>query len=173
MKVCKKCKTPKEGVDFYTMKNNRDGLSGKCKKCFSAERVEYGNNNRDKINIKRRLPESREKRSAKRRDRHTNATEEKKEAKARRRAQQRVNGKQQRAVYINANRIKINAISRVNKAVKNGSIIRGLCEVCGSEKHIHGHHDDYAKPLDIRWLCSYHHKKWHADNGEGKNGRVI
>lgn len=56
----------------------------------------------------------------------------------------------------------------VNRAVKIGAIERGLCEVCCSST-VHAHHDDYDKPLDVRWLCSKHHKQWHIENGEGKN----
>jgi len=41
--------------------------------------------------------------------------------------------------------------------------------VCGSSEYIHAHHDDYDKPLDVRWLCAAHHKQWHDENGEAKN----
>lgn len=44
------------------------------------------------------------------------------------------------------------------------------CEVCGGKTSVHAHHDDYAKPLNIRWLCAAHHRQWHLANGEGKNG---
>ena len=38
------------------------------------------------------------------------------------------------------------------------------CEVCGSDNHIHRHHSDYKKPLDVMFLCSKHHKQWHNNN---------
>lgn len=56
----------------------------------------------------------------------------------------------------------------VKRAVKIGALSRGLCEVCGSSK-VHGHHDDYDKQLEVRWLCAKHHYDWHAENGEGEN----
>lgn len=35
------------------------------------------------------------------------------------------------------------------------------------------HHDDYAKPLEVRWLCALHHQRHHADTGqEGANKRA-
>lgn len=51
----------------------------------------------------------------------------------------------------------------VGRAIKNGTLIRGKCEVCGSEK-VHGHHDDYDKPLVVRWLCHKHHMELHRLN---------
>ena len=34
--------------------------------------------------------------------------------------------------------------------------------MCGTTTNIHAHHDDYSKPLDVRWLCNFHHGKHHA-----------
>lgn len=54
----------------------------------------------------------------------------------------------------------------VRAAVKSGRLERRPCEECGAEK-VHAHHDDYAKPLDVRWLCPYHHVHAHlAVKGE-------
>lgn len=57
----------------------------------------------------------------------------------------------------------------VGYAKKIGSLKVMPCEVCGSMKSTHAHHDDYDKPLEVRWLCPEHHFKWHKENGEGRN----
>ena len=45
----------------------------------------------------------------------------------------------------------------VKRAVKSGKLIKQPCELCGNEP-TQAHHDDYAKPLDVRWLCVPHHQ---------------
>ena len=46
------------------------------------------------------------------------------------------------------------------KAVKQGSIERRPCEECGASS-AEGHHEDYSKPLEVRWLCPLHHRAVH------------
>ncbi len=60
------------------------------------------------------------------------------------------------------------AHNMVNNAIRDGKLFSEQCEICGSHSS-HAHHDDYAKPLNVRWLCAVHHKEWHKENGEGKN----
>lgn len=45
----------------------------------------------------------------------------------------------------------------VAAAIHSGALVRRPCEVCGKEKS-EAHHDDYAKPLDVKWLCRFHHR---------------
>lgn len=57
-------------------------------------------------------------------------------------------------------------------AITTGKLVRQPCEECGAEK-ADAHHDDYAKPLEVRWLCRSHHRQWHVDNGEALNAFTV
>lgn len=46
-------------------------------------------------------------------------------------------------------------------AVKIGNIKRGRCEIC-KKPNAQGHHEDYNKPLDVRWFCHLHHAEFHS-----------
>ena len=48
----------------------------------------------------------------------------------------------------------------VGTALKRGKLQRKPCEVCGDTK-VEGHHDDYDKRLEVRWLCHAHHLVHH------------
>ena len=64
---------------------------------------------------------------------------------------------------------KYKARTMVGNAIRDEKLFREPCEQCGSTESIHGHHDDYAKPLNVRWLCAAHHSQWHKKHGEGAN----
>ena len=53
------------------------------------------------------------------------------------------------------------ARDKTNREINSGRLVRQPCEVCGSVP-THAHHDDYEKPLDVRWLCRSHHVEHHA-----------
>lgn len=70
------------------------------------------------------------------------------------------------------------AQNKAEKAIKRGSLVPLACETCGvtgtfknGRNKIQGHHDDYAKPLEVRWLCQSCHYNWHRVNGPGKNAK--
>ncbi len=53
--------------------------------------------------------------------------------------------------------------AKVYRAIKTGKMKRGVCESCGIS-NTQAHHDDYNKPLDVRWLCREHHENVHHIN---------
>ena len=48
------------------------------------------------------------------------------------------------------------ARNAVRYALEAGTLEKGPCEVCG-DPVTQAHHDDYEKPLTVRWLCTVHH----------------
>lgn len=57
---------------------------------------------------------------------------------------------------------KLAARQAVLIALRKGDLTKQPCQQCGAAK-TQAHHDDYSKPLDVRWLCQpchvAHHKK--------------
>ncbi len=65
---------------------------------------------------------------------------------------------------IEERKIRRQARSILNHAIRDGLLTRKNCEVC--HRKAEAHHSDYAKPLDVKWLCFYHHRKHHNQNPE-------
>lgn len=68
-----------------------------------------------------------------------------------------------------ASKVQRQVVQKVRTAVKYGKLEKQPCEVCGTTKNVDAHHDDYEKPLEVRWLCKSHHKLHHLKNGPAKN----
>jgi len=159
-KKCFKCGEVKPLSEFYKHKQMADGHLNKCKECNKKDVKE----NRDKnIDYYRDYDKTRFKEDPRVKARHkryakTEAGKEK--------------GNEAKRRYQANNPIKRLATNVVNNAVRDGKIVKPHnCESCGDESNrMHGHHDDYAFPLVVRWLCPKCHKAWHNENGEAKNG---
>ena len=66
--------------------------------------------------------------------------------------------------------VKARANDILEHAIEKGLVVRRVhCETCGSagkpykdgRSSIQAHHDDYNKPLAVRWLCQPCHHEWH------------
>jgi hypothetical protein len=64
--------------------------------------------------------------------------------------------------YYGNNPEKVKAHRLLNQALINKTLVILPCEVCGSTNKIQAHHDDYSKPLNVRWLCAKHHIELHT-----------
>jgi len=61
---------------------------------------------------------------------------------------------------------KTRAQNQAKYAIRKGVLVRGPCEVgIDCRGAIQAHHDDYSKPLDVRWLCRRHHAMHHVALG--------
>lgn len=72
------------------------------------------------------------------------------------------------------NPTKKNAYMAIDAAIRAGMMVRpSVCSGCGcsdDEHRIEAHHYDYAKPLDVIWLCTPCHRRMDAQRRvrEGK-----
>lgn len=56
------------------------------------------------------------------------------------------------------------AAQAVHKAEKKGILKRPKkCQRCGASSRVHAHHDDYSKPLDVKYICQPCHIKIHQE----------
>ena len=135
MKRCFKCGEEKEITEFYKHPMMADGHLGKCKECTKRDVHE----NYDLKFEKYREYE---------RERFLDQDRKKKIIEYHRKMRM-------------LNRIKYKARQAVGNAIRDGLIEREPCEVCGAHDS-QAHHDDYSKPLLIRWLCFVHHRLTHG-----------
>jgi hypothetical protein len=52
----------------------------------------------------------------------------------------------------------------LNKAVAAGEVVKpDTCQLCGSKPgRLNAHHEQYARPLDVLWLCMSCHARLHV-----------
>jgi hypothetical protein len=66
------------------------------------------------------------------------------------------------AIWNGKSRDKLEAHAAVRVALRQGLLRRGNCEICGSFR-VDAHHENYSRPLEVRWLCRRHHQALHAE----------
>lgn len=133
-KKCSACGLELPLSEFNKNRRNRDGLQSVCRKCFSDyNRRRYASDpDRHKSNAKRYREENPE------------------------------NVFDTRMRMCAKNPTKKNANEAVSLALRIGIMERPMfCAGCGcsdSEHRIEAHHHDYAKPLEVAWLCTPCHR---------------
>lgn len=149
MKTCFKCGAEQPLSEFYAHPMMRDGHLNKCKTCTKSDvraRAQAKKPQiREYLREKQRTPEYVAKRQAYLR------TDAGKAMMARARAKYAAMYPERRAAHV-----------AVGNAIKQGLLTKQPCEVCGCEQS-EAHHDDYSKQLDVRWLCTRHHKEHHRE----------
>lgn len=136
---CPRCFCWNPESDFYKSKKTRNGLTSQCKACHTEGSIRTRNEDT--------------KRSANRKYMRL----------ARQRSPEMFREKEK--VY-SVNRPKDErwkARVVLNQAVRRGNIKKpDACSRCGcGHLVIEAHHDDYSKPLDVKWLCSECHGEVH------------
>lgn len=133
-KACFKCGNVLPLSEFYKHPYMGDGHLGKCKACTKRDVHEnYIANREAKSEYERERHQRPERKAAQKAYLKSHAERSPDKAKARR---------------------------DVARAVREGKLERQPCEVCGARAQ--GHHPDYSKPLDVRWLCFLHHREEHG-----------
>lgn len=57
---------------------------------------------------------------------------------------------------------RMKARNKVSAAVRSGVLQKRPCAFCGADGRLEAHHHDYEKPLDVTWLCTPCHRRFHA-----------
>ena len=137
MKECFKCKTVKPLSEFYKHSGMADGHLNKCKTCTKKDVGEHREKNIKKIRAY---------------DRERGKNKERIQAQVQITRAWREEDKRRQKAHI-----------AVARAVRRGELVRQPCEQCGKLPSV-GHHDDYDKPLVVRWLCQACHKHHHQQH---------
>lgn len=138
LKRCFKCSAELPLSEFYKHPMMADGHLGKCKACAKQD-------------VKTNYSKRREQYS--RYEKARNQRPQRKAALASSVLRRRVRNPE-----------KYRARTAVGNALRDGRLQREPCEVCGA--HAEAHHDDYSKPLAVRWLCFAHHREHHRIEGD-------
>ena len=148
-KICFKCKREKSLKEFYKHNQMADGHLNKCKQCTKSDATNHRWNNIEKV---RQYDRNRGNLSHRITARQTYQKTQRGIAALNR----------GRLAYIKRNPEKDAAATILNNRIRDGKIIKPkICSHCGKTERIHGHHEDYSKPLDVEWLCSKCHKQKH------------
>jgi hypothetical protein len=150
MKICFKCNKPKDRDEFYDHPAMADGKLGKCKECCKSD-----------------VTKNRKLKIQKYREFDRNRSDLPHRVKARAEYQKTETGKAalqrgKKAWAARNPRKRAAEILFRNRQRYDDSLKPKPCERCGLIK-VHGHHENYDKPLEVVWLCPKHHSQRHKE----------
>ena len=137
MKKCFKCNATKDISDFYVHLQMADGHLNKCKECTKSDVAKRAAEKPDQIKAYERLRNTLPGR--------------------------RVLKKSYASEYRSKNRDKHLARIKVGNALRGKKLVKLPCEICGNSKS-EAHHHDYSKPLEVKWVCKFHHMQLHKES---------
>jgi hypothetical protein len=144
-KKCNRCGVAKVADEFYKAKAGGLGLMSICKTCH-----------KDYMRYLRNI------------DPRVRERERERAKKPHRRAKRREIVKRWRIENPAAYR----AQTALSNALRDGKLTRpDYCQLCGERGRVHGHHSDYDRPLEVKWVCPRcHHRMHHLfPTMEGRN----
>ncbi len=150
MKICTKCGHSKDVDQFHRHPQTKDGRHPTCKVCICRAKAEHYAANRAK-------------KSAKARASYRRNRSKRLETKRRYRTKNRQMLIMKDSLRHAAHPEKRRASAAARYAIKQGVLVKGTCESCGTGECVEGHHEDYANPLDVNWLCRSCHLLLHGE----------
>ena len=157
-RICNRCKIEKPIAEFYPKKDKPGQYIVWCKQCLR----EHGKIYHDSERGKKRDAEYRKSDARKESLMRYNVSEKRKAVTQRYYETGKPLEHQERRKESDPDHKKKKwARAQARTALLSGKFIEKPCEYAHLE-NCHGraemHHDDYDKPLDVRWLCSRHHR---------------
>lgn len=132
-KYCPRCGEEKDLTEFHVNRSSKDGRYSICKACI--------------------LPLARERmRRLEVRARENTRYAASAELRAKKQGRRMAQYHQDPTKYISR--------AQAQNAMVAGKLVAPqTCEMCGGPGLFEKHHDDYSKPLEVRWLCRVCHHK--------------
>jgi len=163
-KRCTKCGETKHRSEFNRDSHKKSGLQSSCKRCQRIASRKWREKNPEKAAERNRRWHRENRERVSENNKRWNKENPDRRAELNRRWTEQ--NRDRAAAHAKAKRErypqKEQARAEVRRALRQGRLVRPeYCEECGGEGRpykdgrspIQAHHDDYSRPLDVRWLC--------------------
>ncbi len=163
MKICRTCKKEKNEDEFYA---HKQFLHSDCKICECDRRKRKRLENPEEYKKKKREYHEKNKEKIKKQV-HENYLKNRESVLERTRIWRQVNSEKFKEYWKKSNEKnpqRRRARKILNDHLHRGKIIKGrFCHMCGKEKELHAHHENYENPLAVIWICTECHGFIHRE----------